>query len=100
MFGAITETQPRIDKLQLAGVALLMAIGGLFIYSATMVTDSAATAAFFSQTWVRQMIWYAVGIGACGAICLVDYRVVARWSLIIYVISILSLIVVLIPGIG
>jgi rod shape determining protein RodA len=100
MFGAITESHSHVDKLQLAGVALLMLIGGLFIYSATMVSESAATAALLSQTWVRQMIWYGVGIGACGAVCLVDYRIVARWSLIIYSISILSLIVVLIPGIG
>ena len=100
MFGTITETHPRIDKLQLAGVAVLMVIGGLFIYSATMVNESAVTAAFMNQAWVRQMIWYAVGICACATMCLVDYRIVARWSLVIYCISILSLIVVLIPGIG
>jgi rod shape determining protein RodA len=101
MYGALfTESQSRIDKLQIAVVCALMLIGALFVYSATMVTETESLKALFNQMWVRQLIWYAIGIGGFAAICLIDYRTVSRWSLVIYGASIFSLVLVLIPGIG
>jgi rod shape determining protein RodA len=101
MFGALfTESQSRIDKLQIAVVCTLMLIGALFVYSATMVSEAETLKSLFNQMWVRQLIWYAVGMGAFALICVIDYRTVSRWSLVIYGASILSLLVVLIPGIG
>src|SRR4029077_21264919 len=41
-----------------------------------------------------------LGIGAAAGLCCIDYRTIARWSFVIYCLTILLLIAVLIPGIG
>jgi rod shape determining protein RodA len=92
--------QHRVDRLQLAGILGLMAIGALFVYSATMVSESAMSAPWFDQSHFRQLIWYSLGLGAAVLLCLADYRTVTRFSILIYWAAILVLIAVLIPGIG
>lgn len=92
--------QPLLERAQLFALAGLMLIGGAFVYSATMVNESAAAAPLMSQSWVRQIVWYTVGLGAATTVCLIDYRILARWSFVFYVGSIVLLIAVLIPGIG
>jgi rod shape determining protein RodA len=89
-----------VDWPLLVAVALLMVIGAAFIYSATMVLPEAAQQPWFSQEWVRQVVWYTLGTAAAGALCLVSYHSVARWSLVLYWGAIGLLILVLIPGIG
>ncbi|MGN6641927.1 MAG: rod shape-determining protein RodA [Verrucomicrobiota bacterium] len=101
MFEAVlNERQARIDKLQLFAIAGLMFLGAAFIYSATMVTDSARALPLFNQTWFRQLIWYGLGTGGAIGLCLIDYRSMSRWAVVIYWASILLLILVLIPHIG
>jgi rod shape determining protein RodA len=101
MFEAtLMERQPRIDKLQIAALLCLMTIGGLFVYSATMVSEAAQVAAWYNQSWFRQLVWYGLGIGAAAAVCLIDYRSLSRWSYVVYYGTILLLLAVLIPGIG
>jgi len=101
MFDSLfTEPKSRVEKPQLAAVALLMLLGTAFVYSATMVNESAMSAVWYNQTWIRQIVWYSLGIGAAFALCVIDYRTLARWSLVLYCISIVLLIAVLIPGIG
>jgi rod shape determining protein RodA len=95
-----SERHARIDWLMLAGLGGLMLIGVLFVYSATMANESAALIAWYNQPWFRQVVWYIIGLGSMGAVCLVDYRILARWSLGIYCLVILLLIAVLIPGVG
>jgi rod shape determining protein RodA len=97
---AANERQSRVDWLMMAALAGLMAIGVLFVFSATMANESAALKIWYNQEWVRQIVWYGIGLGAMGAVCLVDYRILARWSLVAYGAIILMLIAVLIPGIG
>ena len=97
---AAPERQERVDWLMLAALGGLMAVGAFFVYSATMVSEAAATIAWYNQPWVRQVIWYALGGVALGIVCLVDYRVLSRWSIVIYWGTILLLIAVLIPGLG
>lgn len=97
---AANERQSRVDWLMMAALGGLMLIGVLFVYSATMVNESAALAPWYNQAWFRQLVWYGIGLGAVAAICLVDYRLIARWSLVIYCVVILLLVAVLIPGIG
>ena len=96
----LNEGKGRVDKLQLASVLGLMCLGAVFVYSATMVSESAASAAWYHQSWFRQIVWYVLGTGAAAALCLVDYRTVSRWAFVIYWVAILLLIAVLIPGIG
>jgi rod shape determining protein RodA len=96
----LNEPHARFDWLMLAALVGLMIVGVFFIYSATMVKESAALSAWYNQAWFRQIVWCALGLGAMTAISLTDYRVVARWSAVLYSVTILLLIVVLIPGIG
>jgi rod shape determining protein RodA len=97
---SLNEHQSRLDKLQLIALFGLMLIGTAFVYSATMARESAAAAPLYDQSWFRQVIWYALGIGAGSVLCFVDYRSLARWCYVIYWLSILFLVAVLIPGIG
>jgi rod shape determining protein RodA len=97
---ATNERQPRIDWLMLAALGGLMIVGVLFVYSATMATESSAYVAWYNQPWLRQIVWYVLGIVGMASLCLVDYRILARWSVLIYGGAILLLVIVLIPGIG
>jgi len=98
---ALTLNAPAIrpDRVQLAALVGLMFIGSMFVYSATMV-GSAVGAAWYEQSWVRQLVWYFVGTCAGTALCFIDYRVLARWSFLFYWLMMLLLLAVLIPGIG
>ncbi len=96
----LSEPQSRIDKLQLVALAGLMVLGGLFVYSATMARESAATAPWYDQSWFRQAVWYVFGIAAAAGLCVVDYRTLSRWAFVAYWIMILLLVAVLVPGIG
>lgn len=94
------ERQPRLDKLQLAAIAGLMVIGAAFVYSATMVSESAAAAIWYDQSWFRQIVWYCLGAAAAATVCVIDYRSASRFAYIIYWGAILLLVAVLIPGVG
>ena len=96
----LNEPKSRLDRFQLVGIAGLILIGVAFVYSATMVSVSARELPWYNQAWVRQIIWCGVGIGAAAALCLVDYHAVARWSFVVYWVTILALVLVMIPGIG
>src|SRR5262249_50953077 len=52
------------------------------------------------QIWTRQLVWYVLGLGAAGALCLASYHRMTRWSVVLYWGSIFLLILVLVPGIG
>ncbi|MEI6074472.1 MAG: FtsW/RodA/SpoVE family cell cycle protein [Verrucomicrobiota bacterium] len=97
-----TQPIPResLDRLQLAALAGLMFLGAAFVYSATMANDAAGVMPWYDQSWARQIVWYALGLGAALAVCVVDYHTLARWSLVAYGASIITLVAVLIPFIG
>ncbi|HMP81440.1 MAG TPA: rod shape-determining protein RodA [Verrucomicrobiota bacterium] len=94
----LNEKHPLLEKLQLAAVAGLMVLGTMFVFSATMTNETAASLPLFKQFWFRQVVWYAAGI--CGAVivCLVDYRTMSRWSYVIYWAAMISLVAVLFFG--
>ncbi len=94
----LNERQSRLERLQIAAVLGLMLLGGLFVYSATMVSESAAAAPWYNQSWFRQIVWYALGIGAAAALCCVDYHTLARWAMVAYWASVLLLAAVLVVG--
>jgi rod shape determining protein RodA len=96
----LTDRQGRLERLQIAALFGLMFLGVAFVYSATMATDAARSLPWYHQGWIRQIIWYAVGIGAAVTVCLVDYHTLARWAFVAYWASMVGLVVVLIPGIG
>src|SRR5262245_38159812 len=97
---AVTSNNYRVDRLQLVALLGLMLLGGAFVYSASMVTEVASTAFWYTQSCLRQSVWSWLATCAAGCLCLVDYRTISRWSFIICWITILLLALVLIPGIG
>src|SRR4051794_6136435 len=94
----LTDRQSRVDRLQLVALLGLMFLGTAFIYSATMVSESASAAPWYNQLWVRQIVWYAVGLGAAGALCFVNYHTMARWSMVAYWFAVILLLAVLVLG--
>jgi rod shape determining protein RodA len=96
----LNEREPKLDRLQLIALLGLMVIGTLFVFSATMANPLEAQKYWFAQTWFKQIIWYALGLGVGATLCLVDYHTLARWSFVAYWATILCLLAVLIPHIG
>ncbi|HXC99328.1 MAG TPA: rod shape-determining protein RodA [Verrucomicrobiae bacterium] len=94
------ERDLKVDLLQLLAVLGLMVVSVAFVYSAKFAAESAANMAWYHELFFKQIIWFAVGLGAAVAICLTDYHTLARWSFVVYWISILTLIAVLIHKIG
>lgn len=90
----------RWDRLQAAAVLGLVLLGALFVYSATMVGEASPAAPLLQQSWVRQVLWYCVGLGLAVAVCLPPYHTLARWSFVVYWALVLLLVAVLVPGIG
>ena len=97
---ALNEKHDKLDRLQLVALAGLMFIGAAFVFSATMVSPVETEKFWFAQLWFRQVMWYALGIGAAVAVCVLDYHTLARWSFVAYWAMILCLVAVLIPHIG
>jgi rod shape determining protein RodA len=94
------EHHERFDRLQLAALAGLMLIGTAFVYSATMANPAMAALPWYDQSWLRQIVWYALGIGAGAGLCLLDYHTLTRWSFVAYWATIIFLVIVLVPHIG
>lgn len=96
----LNEHPNRLDRLQIAALVGLMLMGAAFVYSAKLVDESAMAAAWYKQSWFRQIVWYVLGSGAAVGLCLVDYRTLTRWSYVVYWATVLLLVAVLVPGIG
>ena len=88
----------RIDKMQFAALLGLMVVGVLFIYSATLANE-VNDVPWYREMFFKQIIWYAAGLGAAFVLCLIDYHVLARWSLVLYGFTIFLLVAVLILGV-
>ena len=94
----LNERQPRLERVQLVALFGLMVLGAAFVYSATMVNESASSGPWYSQSWFRQIVWYALGTGAAAALCCADYHTLTRWSMVVYWFSVLLLAAVLFFG--
>jgi len=95
-----TDRPSRVDVAQLLAVFGLMLLSVAFVYSATTTYEFSSTLAWYRQSYFRQIVWFIIGLGAAGTICLVDYRTLMRWSLVAYGVAILFLVAVLIPHVG
>ncbi|MBM3839154.1 MAG: rod shape-determining protein RodA [Verrucomicrobia bacterium] len=114
MFEAhLNQRERQIEWPMWLAIVLLMAIGVAFIYSATSVYDTmslwqrfrrGSLTSFLSwlahQSYSKQVLAYLLGLGAATVFCLVDYGRLARWSLVLYWLSVVLLVAVLSPHIG
>jgi rod shape determining protein RodA len=94
----LNEHHAKIDWLMIAALFGLMTVGVSFIYSATMINDASTLLPFYRQHYFMQAAWYLVGSSAAITICLIDYHILARWSLVAYGVTIILLVFVLIFG--
>ncbi len=92
------EVRPRVDWLQLFAVLALIAIGAAFIHSATSSNEFFSSRPWYRQPFFWHMVYGAVGLCAGAAVCWVDYRVLARFSIIAYWASIVLLLLVFVAG--
>jgi rod shape determining protein RodA len=97
---SLNERQPVIDWIMLAAALCLMVMGICFIASAKWPEETAGGVAWYFRCFFKQIVWCGLGVAMGVAFCLVDYRFLSRWSLIVYWIMILCLILVIIPGVG
>ncbi len=88
-----------IDRTLWLGVFGLMAVGALFIFSATGANEAARNAAWFDYTSILQSLAYVLGIVLVCSSCLIDYARLARWALLAYWFSILLLVGVYVIGV-
>ncbi len=87
------------DYALLAGVAVLLAVGIIMVYSASMVDAQASFGDGFYYL-KRQAAWTAIGLVAMLFFMRLDYALFARFAKPLLIISLVLLVVVLIPGIG
>jgi rod shape determining protein RodA len=92
------EREPRLDWLQIGALLGLMVIGWFFVYSASMVGGGISSLPWWRQQPSMQAIWCLVGIVAAFVVCLVDYRKLSRYAVVIYWASMISLVLVLFIG--
>jgi len=93
---ASNPSTPRIEWGMLLAVAGLLAIGAAFIYSATSGRMIGGGVEWYEERYVRQLLAGVLGLVLAVGICVVDYQIIARWSLVIYWISIALLLLVLV----
>lgn len=84
----------RMDWMFLASVIALIAIGVLFIYSASSRQDDIQLSALTQ----RQLLWALLGFATFLGAVAVDYRKVARASALFYIASLALLVLVLVIG--
>jgi len=74
-------------------VCTLVLLGLVTLYSAGMSGDG-------SKYMVTQMVWASLGLVACAAFALMDYRLLARVAWVVVPVVLLLLLLVLVPGVG
>lgn len=80
----------RVDWVLVAIVASLALLGIVNLASAAKTTDVALH--------LTQSVWFLLGIGTVGAVCLVDYRFFEQWAYVIFGVVVLLLIGVALFG--
>src|SRR5438128_5790888 len=89
----------RVDLAFLLTVAALLAIGIGMVFSASFVV---AHNDFGDDTYflVRHVIWLAIGLVALLITARLDYHIWQRLAVPLYVVSLILLALVLLPGVG
>jgi rod shape determining protein RodA len=86
------STRERFDWVNPVCMGLLATFGVFFIYS--------AQAANGGDHWLKQLVYLALGAGLYLATSLLDYRLWLKYAHWVYLVAVVLLVLVLIPGIG
>jgi rod shape determining protein RodA len=90
---SLTQKESKIDWLLIGAVAGLILVGLAFIFSASTASDSD------SRFWIKQAIFYGVGLGLAVGICFIPYETISRFAAVGYVLAIAALVAVMILGV-
>jgi len=87
------------DYTIIAITVILLAIGIVMIFSSSAViaAEKFGDPYYFLK---RQALWAMIGLGGMFAAMRIDYRILARYSYVIYAATALLLVAVLVPGVG
>ncbi len=78
------HSYPRLEWGMLFAALGLLLLGAAFIYSATSGRLVGSPGEWYEERFVRQLFAALLGVGLAGAVCLVDYQIIARWAMIFY----------------
>ena len=78
----------------MAGVALLALLGVFTLYSAVNADPSTHQ----RNLYTKQIVWFALGLGAMVASLTINYKTVGRWAPVIYGLGVAMLLAVLVVG--
>ena len=95
----VFRTRGGIDKTFLIIVLMLVAFGSVMIFSAGYVY----AAKRFDDSFYfvkRQFIYAVIGVAVMILLANIDYTVMKRFALPVYIVSMILLVLVLIPGVG
>jgi rod shape determining protein RodA len=93
---SLNAPKARLDWQLLLALLGLMLVGAAFIHSAKPGSEATP---WYDLLVVRQLFWYALGLAAAAVVCLIDYRILARWAVVGYWFSILLLLAVPVVGV-
>ncbi len=101
----VAPARPRVvtfDKPLLWVVMSLLMLGMIMVYSASIALPESSKYATYKHTHflMRQIIFILGGLAAGGAVFCTPMRVWERWAPWLFVIGIVLLVLVLVPGIG
>ncbi|MBT5926608.1 MAG: rod shape-determining protein RodA [Verrucomicrobia bacterium] len=85
----------QIDWVLLLALIGLASIGVAFIYSAASVHGITDPTHWYQHRFFRQILACLLGFGFAFGVCLVDYHLIARWSMLFYWGAIAMLLLVL-----
>ncbi|MCX8157422.1 MAG: putative lipid II flippase FtsW [Verrucomicrobiae bacterium] len=87
------NTLPLVAHLLIGCVGVLLALGMVSLYSASMTARGA-------QLVQQQVMWCALGLMAAAVCAAMDYRRWQRWAVPLAVLASLALLLVFVPGLG
>jgi rod shape determining protein RodA len=86
------EHYPRVEWPMLGALLGLMAIGVAFVFSAAAASDPGST------LFIKQIVFYGIGLSAALVVCLIPYHTWSRFATLIYWGTILLLLAVFLFG--
>jgi cell division protein FtsW len=87
------NTLPLVAHVMILCVGILLALGMVSLYSASMTLKGA-------QLVQQQLIWCGLGLAAATVCAALDYRRWRRWAVPLAIVATIGLLLVFVPGLG
>jgi rod shape determining protein RodA len=90
---SLTQKEPRMDWLLVGAIAGLLFVGLAFVFSATTAADPS------SRFWIKQGIFYGLGLVLAAGVCFIPYESISRFATVGYGLAIALLLAVMVFGV-